>query len=597
MKEITNKKLWRKIILTIAVVIMIFQVSYPSIVYAGDDDGGYGVVFGSIQGASVGLGDGLMFLANMAVGSTYYPILTLSHDFWKAVQQIGVLILEIAGGILLFSVSKTAGITYVKTVVVADVVTTAAVAWGWFGKPKKIQLPVFYVTPENIFSGEVPLLDINIIDPVYNESVVNHLQLIIASWYNTFRMIAIVGLLSVLVYIAIRILLSASADDKAKYKVMLKDWFVAFCLLFFMHYIMAFATSSVETITTLFNVKAYYVEPDRDGGILDVNDLSTYYGDSENLDIVEALMEYKSVGALKKQDSSFEYDGSDEDITFNFVEHIRYNAQTSEQMSYDLGQRFGYTIMYVTLVIYTIMFLFIYIKRLVYIIFLTMTAPLVALTYPLDKIKDGSAQGFNTWMKEYFCNLLIQPLHLFLYYVLIGTATDLVNSHPVYAVITLGMMLQVENLLRKMFGFEKSSTLGSTSSSILGGAAIFGAIKMGTSAIRNIGKGKTPPAKPGISGGDDDGSNDAGFKGGKWNVFEALGGGRPGTNPDGGPDGGPGGFGGRGGSDTMDMDDYTDYLEGGNPPDYDTPNPVPKGLSHKYFSISFVVALVNTKLV
>lgn len=44
--------------------------------------------------------------------------------------------------------------------------------------------------------------------------------------------------------------------------------------------------------------------------------------------------------------------------------------------------------------------------------FLTIIAPLMAMTYPLDKLQDGSAQGFNTWLKEYIFNLLIQPVHL-----------------------------------------------------------------------------------------------------------------------------------------------------------------------------------------
>ena len=38
--------------------------------------------------------------------------------------------------------------------------------------------------------------------------------------------------------------------------------------------------------------------------------------------------------------------------------------------------------------------------------FLTIIAPLVALTYPIDKINDGKAQAFNMWFKEYIFNLL-----------------------------------------------------------------------------------------------------------------------------------------------------------------------------------------------
>ena len=59
--------------------------------------------------------------------------------------------------------------------------------------------------------------------------------------------------------------------------------------------------------------------------------------------------------------------------------------------------------------------------------FLTIIAPLVAMTYPIDKITDGKAQAFNMWLKEYIYNALIQPFHLIIYTVMVGTAMDLVE--------------------------------------------------------------------------------------------------------------------------------------------------------------------------
>ena len=65
------------------------------------------------------------------------------------------------------------------------------------------------------------------------ESTAGILQPIVATWYKALRRIALVGLLSAIVYIGIRIVLSStSAKDKAKYKSMLKDWLIAICLLF-----------------------------------------------------------------------------------------------------------------------------------------------------------------------------------------------------------------------------------------------------------------------------------------------------------------------------------------------------------------------------
>ena len=74
------------------------------------------------------------------------------------------------------------------------------------------------------------------------------LQPTISKWYKTFRNIAIVALLSILVYVGIRITLSSISSDKAKYKQMLMDWTVALCLVFLMHYIMAFSVTINEKI-------------------------------------------------------------------------------------------------------------------------------------------------------------------------------------------------------------------------------------------------------------------------------------------------------------------------------------------------------------
>lgn len=136
MKKNTNIKLWQKIILTIAVVIMIFQVSYPSIVFADDDDGTYGVVFGSIQSATVGLGDGLMYLANLCVGGSR-PVFFFDHDLGKIIWSTIAGVAEIAGGVLLFIfVSRTAATHYFCTIVAVDVAVTVGAWAGWFRKTR-----------------------------------------------------------------------------------------------------------------------------------------------------------------------------------------------------------------------------------------------------------------------------------------------------------------------------------------------------------------------------------------------------------------------------------------------------------------------------
>ena len=128
--------------------------------------------------------------------------------------------------------------------------------------------------------------------------------------------------------------------------------------------------------------------------------------------------------------------------------------------------RAGYNIIYIVLVIYTVIFCFTYLKRVIYMAFLTIIAPLVAITYPIDKINDGKAQAFDMWLKEYIFNLLIQPMHLILYTILVGSAMRFAANNIFYVVIALGFLMPAEKLLRRFFGFEKAQTPG-----MFGGAA------------------------------------------------------------------------------------------------------------------------------
>lgn len=124
-------------------------------------------------------------------------------------------------------------------------------------KDKYFKYPILQISPELIFANQIELLDVNFISPIgngthilelENDNALRMLRNIIAGWYVTLRTIAVIGLLSVLIYVGIRIIISSTSADKAKYKQRLLDWVVAFCLLFFMHYIMAAVTTVVEKV-------------------------------------------------------------------------------------------------------------------------------------------------------------------------------------------------------------------------------------------------------------------------------------------------------------------------------------------------------------
>ena len=70
------------------------------------------------------------------------------------------------------------------------------------------------------------------------ESSAKVLQKGISTWYKAFKRVALVLLLSMVVFAGIKMVLSSVAEKKAKYKKFLIDWLTAICLLFVLNYLM-----------------------------------------------------------------------------------------------------------------------------------------------------------------------------------------------------------------------------------------------------------------------------------------------------------------------------------------------------------------------
>lgn len=288
-------------------------------------------------------------------------------------------------------------------------------------------------------------------------SIAYKLRPTVAAWYKILRNLAIVGSLSILIYIAIRIIISSSAADKSKYKQRLYDWLISICLIFIMHYIMAGSNLFVNKLSGMLNSvqKPKYIPV----MVLDDNADKEKIENAltENVDALvnnHIIKDVDSLGDLFTQN-----DGKDVFIwPTNLMGILRIETQKVKQES--TVAYAGYTIMYFVLVIFTLSFTFTYLKRILYLAFLTIIAPFVAMTYALDKLKDGSAQGFNNWFKEYMVNLLIQPIHLLLYTVLVSSAIQLAESNLIYGIVAIGFMMPAEKLVRRFFGINATETQG-----------------------------------------------------------------------------------------------------------------------------------------
>lgn len=494
MKIFTGKNLIQKTIISLIILCLLFSI-IPIRTYAATDWSLAGNLLKELTQLVANLADVVMSaLNNFMLGTDGFNTSMLDIDVAKHNAE------NVEGSSL-----NPDGI---ENPTVITIPNSEIDAEGIFGDGRRI--PNMLYSPENIFSNNVGMLDVNFLHPntytssvsgesvEYNEdeeitdqdhqiSAAAVVGPTIASWYNAFRNISIVGLLTVLVYLGIKILISSTASDKAKYKQSLQDWFMALCLVFVIHIIMSGILILIDQVNYLFD-------------------------DSANNIVVD-----------------FQGDG-DYGIKFrtNLIGLVRFRAQSSQWQ-----QAVAYCLVYVVLVIYTIIFTFQYLKRFLYMAFFTMIAPLVALTYPIDKAGDGKAQAFNMWFKEYTVNAMIQPIHLLLYTALVSSAISLAASNPIYAIVAIGFMIPAEKFIKKMFRIESE-----TSSAI--GSFAGGALAMtGLQKLASLGPGKKASTKgssgSGDSGDDNDSSKIAFAKTSNDNTFGSFAGGiLPGANPNGG---------------------------------------------------------------
>ena len=395
-------------------------------------------------------------------------------------------------------------------------------AWDDAGD-NNIKYPAYlYLTPESIFRNQIASLNPNFINAINMDGTLekalggdddvvmdgktstshadnveknlNVLRSTIAKWYVAIRNFSLVGLLSVLVYIGIRVVISSTASDKAKYKQMISSWVGAICLIFLLHYIMAFTFILTENLTDLFNsnmgnpgIKLPSVVGD---------DAKFTFNDKTNNEKFSEVLSKLQGEHLVIKGNVF---NANNEITgvANLMQYARLYANLNG------ASGLGYTITYLFLVGFTVIYFAKYIGRFIRIAFLTLIAPLITLTYPIDKLNDGQAQAFNMWLKEFTFNVLIQPFHLLIYMIFISSALEFANSNIIYTIVVLGFMTQAEKLLRKMFGFEKASTMGAFSGAAAGSMLANVAGKIGN----KVAKGKGGSGGNGGSGGSGDGAS------------------------------------------------------------------------------------------
>ena len=306
-----------------------------------------------------------------------------------------------------------------KMLLLVTLYTAASVIGAILGGDFSIESIIFNQAIEN----PIGLISVNFFDKTASnkDNTNNLIQENIATWYIAIRNIAITILVIVAMYIAIRMLLATTSEKKAQYKEILIYWVQSLALIFVLHYIMI--------------------------GIIAINDA-----------LVKAL--YKAGEKVVS--------GKNNDI----METLFVNALKAIKITTSMANTFAYMVLCVV----TIMFFISYLKRMMTIAFLITIAPLVTVTYSIDKIGDGKSQALNAWLKEFSYTILIQPFHCITYLALGSIGTQLLTRNDNFADIFIGIyflsfILQSENIVRGIFGI-KPNNLGN----VIGEVALISAV-------------------------------------------------------------------------------------------------------------------------
>jgi len=331
---------------------------------------------------------------------------------------------------------------------------TAAVAYSG---NDGLQLPA--ISPFDIIFGKVALVDIDFFNIKDDGSIIMAIRAGVANWYYIMRIVASAILLVILIYVGIRMAISTIADDKALYKKMIVDWVVSLALIFLLQYIIIFTINVNKAI---------------------VNALSTFI-DSNN-------------------------------STSSSIEHVYANLMLLA-VGIDI-ESIAATVIYCILVWQTLGMFISYFNRMLKLAFLIIIAPLITLTYSIDKMGDGKAQALNSWLKEFVFTILLQPFHCIIYMSMVsisfsflikeGNALEKILheaipfldrnnnslSYGIIAILCLMFVKEAEKIVRKIFQFQDDGSTGLDKGLIASAAVLKMSGKAGIASAKGINKAK-----------------------------------------------------------------------------------------------------------
>lgn len=230
-----------------------------------------------------------------------------------------------------------------------------------------------------------------------NDEILESLGKNSATWFVGVRNLALAGSIITLIYVGIRLAIATTGMQRALYKKMLFSWLEGITIMVLLQFFIVFIIFASNWI----------------------------------VDLLKATME------------------SDQSV-IDVEEQIMKNVDTNLDEITELHSLIFYIMLYTVFTYYEFKFFILYMGRLVRISFFIIISPLVCLTYPIDKIGDGSAQAFNKWIREITLAIFIQPIHLLIYIVVIYSMGEIIIRNPILGVLFLAMLSHIEKEVKSM---------------------------------------------------------------------------------------------------------------------------------------------------
>ena len=120
----------------------------------------------------------------------------------------------------------------------------------------------------------------------------------------------------------------------------------------------------------------------------------------------------------------------------------------------DGAQKIYIVILYMVLTYYELKFFIMYMFRVFKVFILTIIAPIISLTYPIDTIGDGRAQAFNHWLRMIMMEIFVQPIQLVIYIIFVYSASEIAKTVPIIGIIFIIALDNGEKIIRKALKIE-----------------------------------------------------------------------------------------------------------------------------------------------